>query len=109
MMPHTPSKRFYVRSDSIGGGGKHAHNKKDPPMDSLTYVDDESEAWRAHVATDHYQHRGKFWNEGKHSTAKRYFLLGLIALAQATVAYSTNFLSKYFIEVTSDNVQRRMG
>ena len=99
----SPYKRsFSVSSQHMGNhhhGGHHEDLTTTPNVDSLTYVEDESDAWRAHEATEHYQHRGKFWNKGKHATLIRYLLVALVGITQAAVAYFTNLSSNYFIKV----------
>ena len=87
-----------TRSRGGGGGQKKPHAKK-IDIDSLTYVTDESDVWRAHEAMEHYQHRGKFWNAGKHETIWRYVLVASVGILQAMVAYFTNISSTYFIKV----------
>lgn len=85
-----------IRRDSIGWTpSKHAHHKN---LESLTYELSESDVFRAHTALDHYQHRGRFWNSGKHETMIRYFLTALVGVAQGSIAYFTNILSNYFIQ-----------
>jgi hypothetical protein len=96
-------KKFSIRSDSIGSPQQDHHhaNTHVPNVDSLTYIDDESEAWRAHAATEYYTHRGRFWNLGKHRTMERYVLIAAIGIFQAFTAYFTNIVSKTFIEASS--------
>jgi len=100
---HSHSRSSSVRHDSIGGahGGNHGghHDNNDHNFDSLTYVTDESDVWRAMCQTEHYSHRGHFWNEGKHLELMTYVLMGLVGILQASVAYFTNLTSIYFIEV----------
>ena len=100
---HSHSRSSSVRHDSIGGahGGHHGghHDNNDHNFDSLTYVTDESDVWRAMCQTEHYSHRGHFWNEGKHLELMTYVLMGLVGILQASVAYFTNLTSIYFIEV----------
>lgn len=97
------------RNDSLGGGdhSHHANGHADN-FDSLTYVTDESDAWRAMAAKEHYRHRGNFWNEGKHQTMITYLEIAAIGIVQASVAYFTNLLSNYFIKV-SEKVSRITG
>ena len=76
-------------------GEEEAHHKN---LESLTYEQCESDAYRAHVALDHYHHRGRFWNSGKHETMVRYLLTALVGIMQGAVAYFTNILSTYFID-----------
>ena len=87
-----------VRNDSIGGKSHDAHHGGEN-VESLTYVTDESDAWRAMAATEHYRHRGHFWNEGKHQTSQTYILTAVVGMVQALVAYGTNIASAYFIDV----------
>ena len=47
---------------------------------------------------DHYQHRGLFWNTGKHKSLSRYLLTALVGIIQGCVAYFTNVLSNRFID-----------
>mmetsp|Transcript_3077 Transcript_3077/g.6128 ORF Transcript_3077/g.6128 Transcript_3077/m.6128 type:complete len:110 (-) Transcript_3077:60-389(-) len=56
------------------------------------------------MATEHYYHRGKFWNQGKHETSMRYVLLSLVGIVQAAVAYGTNICSSYFISSKYNHV-----
>jgi hypothetical protein len=105
------SYHFSVSADALGSSSGHEggsdHHYHEPSIDSLTYVADESDAWRAHEATQQFLHRGKFWNKGKHETTQRYFLISAIGITQATVAYLTNLSSSYFIKVTSMTGLRR--
>ena len=96
----------WIRKDSLGnaGGGSHHHSKSINNVnnfDSLTYILDESDAWRAHAATEHYRHRGEFWNKGKHHTSLGYLLLACVGMGQACVAYFTNLTSTFFISVST--------
>ena len=95
----------WIRKDSLGnaGGGGHHHSESSSNVnfDSLTYILDESDAWRAHAATEHYRHRGKFWNKGKHHTLVGYLLLACVGMGQACVAYFTNLTSTFFISVST--------
>jgi len=91
-------KSFNIRADSMGGGGHDEHNDNDshsaiagPKIDSLNYRGDESEAFRAYSATQHYKHRGEFWNEGKREIIVRYCILSCIGLVQGTVAHWCNY------------------
>jgi len=92
-----------IRHDSLGSSGSHHHHHDHPAIvhsknfDSLTYVTDESDVWRASVATDHYRHRGEFWNEGKHKMAQRYVIIASVGIVQAAVAYFTNITSNQLI------------
>lgn len=85
-------------------GGKddnrgHHHHGKTKNVDSLTYVTDESDAWRGHVALKHMNYRGRFWNEGKNATRKEYCLIAMVGIVQASIAYFANISSNYFIKV----------
>lgn len=99
MAPSLRRKSSVVRNDSIGGGAHGHHSGKDN-FDSLTYVDDESDIWKAAAATEHYRYRGNFWNSGKHATLLCYLLIASVGIVQATVAYLTNLTSAYFISVS---------
>ena len=81
----------------MGGGSHGHHDSHHDNFDSLTYIDDESDVWKAAAATDHFLHRGIFWNSGKHQTLICYLLIASVGILQATVAYLTNLLSAYFI------------
>lgn len=87
------------RNDGLGQTGHVRHKKKSVNCESLTYVADESDVWRAHHAMEHYMHRGEFWNAGKHSMIKMYIMIALTGMLQACVAYATNITSIHFIEV----------
>lgn len=98
-------KKYAFRQDSMGYSADDHHAGSDVQIGSLTYLDDESEAYRAYNAANHYYHRGTYWNEGKRQVMVRYFQLAMIGLLQGSVAYFTNFFSHLFIEVrtTYDN------
>jgi len=97
---YKPSKRHYnIRSDSLGYNPSGHHDDDTVKIDSLTYQADESEAFKAHAASQHYKYRGKFWNDGKREMLLRYINLTLIGLAQGSIAYFTNVVSRSFIEV----------
>ncbi len=90
-----------VRHDSYGGGGDDHHGDgPTPKIDSLGYLGDESEAFRAYSASQHYKFRGKFWNEGKRDIMVRYFMLALIGVCQGTVAFYCNYACHIFIRVS---------
>ncbi len=92
-----------IRSDSYGYNPEGHHGGEDadaPKIDSLTYEADESEVFRAYVASQHYRQRGNFWNDGKRETLLRYFNLTLIGILQGFVAYFTNVISHSFIKVS---------
>jgi hypothetical protein len=78
----------------------HGHHGKTKNVDSLTYVTDESDAWRGHVAIKHMKYRGRFWNEGKYDTLKEYSLIAMVGVVQASIAYFANISSSYFIKVS---------
>ncbi len=87
-------KSFNIRADSLGGGGYDEHHDPHsvgPKIASLNYRGDESEAFRAYSATQHYKYRGEFWNEGKRDIMVRYFVLTCIGLTQGTVAHWCNY------------------
>lgn len=96
-------KSSVIRNDSLGGGSHHGggHHSKTENFDSLTYIDDESDVYKSAAATEHYLHRGIFWNSGKHKTLICYLLIAAVGIVQATVAYLTNLTSTYFISVRS--------
>jgi hypothetical protein len=95
-------KKYAFRQDSMGYSADD-HHANDVNVTSLTYLDDESEAYRAYNASNHYYHRGTYWNEGKREVIVRYFHLAMIGLVQGSVAYFTNFFSHLFIEVSKGN------
>jgi len=102
---YKPSKRHYnIRSDSLGYNPSGHHDDDTVKIDSLTYQADESEAFKAHAASQHYKYRGKFWNDGKREMLLRYINLTLIGLAQGSIAYFTNVVSRSFIESKFDRV-----
>ena len=82
----------HIRRDSVGSVPSHhgtsTHTHKVAMMDSLTYAQEESDAWRAHVALEHYSHRGKFWNAGKHATFTRYLLIATLGSVRASLPIS---------------------
>jgi hypothetical protein len=92
----------------IGGkGDDHGHHHvKTKNVDSLTYVTDESDVWRGHVAIKHMTYRGRFWNEGKYDTLKEYFLIAMVGVVQASIAYFANISSSYFIKVSKYAIRR---
>ena len=93
-------------SQHLGSGGSHAHHaaKGDTNFPSLQYELNESAAYKSHILMDHYQHRGRFWNTGKHEETVRYLLTALVGITQGYVAYFTNILSTYFIDAKFDSV-----
>lgn len=93
-----------IRYDHVGSfHHEHhhsSHKNSNKTFDSLTYVSDESDLSRGAAATDHMDHRGKFWNQGKHETLIRYLNITATGMIQAVVAYVTNLVSIFFIEVS---------
>lgn len=94
-----------IRRDSMGSAphAAHSHAKN---MDSLTYSENESDVFRAHVALDQYHHRGRFWNSGKHETSLRYIYIFLVGVVQGAIAYGTNVVSLYFISFKFESVYK---
>lgn len=86
--------------DSYGWSGHHRIEKKNVNFQSITYVDDESDVWRAHWGMEHFLYRGRFWNHGKFKTIQTYFWIVMTGILQAAIAYGTNLSSKAFIEVS---------
>lgn len=84
------SKTLHVRADSLGYSNNHHLSIDTPKIDSLNYIVHESEAWRAHRASEHFRHRGRFWNKGKRDIIVRYISLALIGITQGSIAYLTN-------------------
>jgi hypothetical protein len=96
----TKRKKFALRQDSVGYSPEEHHTStKHVKIDSLQYLDDESEAYRAFNAANHFHYRGTFWNEGKREIMVRYFQLVMIGIFQGSIAYVTNVFSHAFIEV----------
>jgi hypothetical protein len=98
----TNKQSYTFRQDSMGYSpdDNHANRIK---ISSLTYLDDESEAYRAYNAANHFDYRGRYWNDGKREIIVRYFQLATIGLLQGSVAYFTNVLSHHFIRVSKDS------
>ena len=92
--------KFAFRQDSVGYN-PDKHHSSDVKIASLTYNEDESEAYRAHNASTHYKYRGTYWNEGKREIMIRYIQLALIGLIQGSIAYFCNVACHYFVEVSS--------
>ncbi len=90
---------FKVRSDSLGYN-PHGHHESNVKIESLGYLGEESEVFRAYAASQHYGNRGNYWNDGKREIMLRYLNLTMIGVAQGTVAYFTNFFAKSFIDVS---------
>lgn len=99
-----------IRGDSLGspshhhGHGGADHHNAGPNFESLTYEQSDSDAYRAHVALDHYYHRGRLWNSGKHEVMVRYLLTAAVGIVQGCVAYFTNVLSLYLIDRKFESV-----
>jgi hypothetical protein len=100
---HGSLRRSMIRHDNMGAVPSHGHDDDAVNIDSLTYDLEDSDAWRAHLSLDHYHHRGKFWNQGKHQTMVRYLLIAMVGITQAFVAYLCNVFSIYFIQVCNHN------
>jgi len=99
----TTNKQSYAfRQDSMGYSPDD-HHANQIKISSLTYLDDESEAYRAYNAANHFDYRGRYWNDGKREIMVRYFQLATIGLVQGSVAYFTNVLSRHFIRVSKDS------
>lgn len=106
----TNRKKFAVRQDSVGYSPEEHHaSNQHVKIDSLQYLDDESEAYRAFNAANHFHYRGTFWNEGKRKIMVRYFQLVMIGIIQGSIAYSTNVFSHLFIEVSIRMQQKVFG
>lgn len=88
----------------MGSDHHSIDGKKVVNIDSLSYDQEDSDAWRAYLALDHYRHRGQFWNQGKHKIFMRYFLTAIVAVTQGCVAYFCNILSIHFIETKFEHV-----
>mmetsp|Transcript_16300 Transcript_16300/g.37377 ORF Transcript_16300/g.37377 Transcript_16300/m.37377 type:complete len:802 (-) Transcript_16300:255-2660(-) len=91
-----------VAGDSFGSHGKEIKEKKNINMQSLTYVADESDAWRAHWTIEHFMLRGRFWNHAKFETLQTYYWIVMTGVIQAMIAYSTNLSSRVFIDMKFD-------
>ena len=98
-------RKSVFAGDSYGSHGHAIKSKKDINVQSLTYVADESDVWRAHWAIEHFMLRGEFWNHGKFKTIQTYYWIIMTGIVQAIIAYGTNLSSKVFIDV-SDNKSR---
>jgi hypothetical protein len=96
-----PTRQSVFRNASYGGHGHEKSSKKNVNVQSLTYVADESDVWRAHWAIEHYMLRGEFWNHGKSKTIQAYFWIVMTGIMQACIAYAVNMSSKVFIEVST--------
>mmetsp|Transcript_40425 Transcript_40425/g.43872 ORF Transcript_40425/g.43872 Transcript_40425/m.43872 type:complete len:804 (-) Transcript_40425:190-2601(-) len=89
--------------------GSHGHDKilkKNVNVQSLTYVCDESDVWRAHSTIEHHMLRGEVWNSRKFKTIQEYFWIVMTGVMQACIAYATNMSSKIFIESKFEMVSR---
>lgn len=92
-----------IRQDSLGYSPEEHHHSY-VKIDSLQYLDDESEAYRAFKASGHFHYRGAFWNEGKRKIMVRYMQLVMIGIFQGSIAYFTNVFSQSFIQGKFDAV-----
>lgn len=92
-------KKIAIRQDSLGYSPEEHHHSH-VKINSLQYLDDESEAYRAFKAASHFHHRGAFWNEGKCKIMVRYLQLVMIGIVQGSIAYFTNVFSHSFIQVS---------
>jgi len=90
-----------VRHEGYGYTPHHDDNVK---IESLNFINDESDAYRAYKAAEHYHYRGKFWNKAKHDVMIRYFSLFLTGFFQGTVAYWTNFAVKIVSDYKFDTI-----
>jgi len=108
--PPSPGKKkakpqsLKVRYNSLGYSRNLHHSLDEPKIESLNYLVHESEAWRAHQATEHYRHRGRFWTRQKYEIMVLYSSLALIGLLQGTVAYLTNIATSKLIESKFETV-----
>jgi hypothetical protein len=93
-------RKSVVRGDSYGSHGHEIKAKKNVNVQSLTYMADESDVWRAHWAVEHFMLRGRFWNHGKFKTIQTYYWIVMTGIVQAVIAYTTNLSSKAFIDVS---------
>lgn len=91
-------KKSVVAGDSYGSHGHDMKAKKNANAQSLTYMADESDVWRAQGAIEHFVMRGRFWNHGKFKTIQTYYWIVMTGIVQAVIAYCTNFSSKIFID-----------
>ena len=98
----TNKQSYAFRQDSMGYSPDD-HHANQIKISSLTYLDDESEAYRSYNAANHFDYRGRYWNDGKREIIVRYFQLATIGLLQGSVAYFTNVLSRHFIRVSKDS------
>ena len=99
-----PTRQSVFRNASYGSHGHKKSSKKNVNVQSLTYVADESDVWRAHWAIEHYMLRGEFWNHGKFKTIQAYYWIVMTGIMQACIAYAVNMSSKVFIEVSNCNI-----
>lgn len=98
--PHqTKARQSTFRNASYGSHGNALTQKKNVNVESLTYVANESDVWRAHWAIEHYMLRGEFWNHGKRETIQHYYWIVMTGIIQACIAFATNVTSKTVIEV----------
>lgn len=97
--PHqTKARQSTFRNASYGSHGNALTQKKNVNVESLTYVANESDVWRAHWAIEHYMLRGEFWNHGKRETIQHYYWIVMTGIIQACIAFATNVTSKTVIE-----------
>jgi chloride channel 7 len=99
----TTKRSKSIRHDSIGSE-QHHEDVHAPNLESLTYEEYESDAFRAFVALDHYHYRGSFWNSRKHEVLVRYALTAAVGITQGAVAYGANLLSNSFIQRKFESV-----
>ena len=93
-------KKSVVAGDSLGFHGHEIKSKKNINYQSMTFVPDESDVWRAHWTIEHYMLRGRFWNQKKFENIQTYFWIIMTGIVQAAIAFGANFSSKVFIEVS---------
>lgn len=92
-------RKSVVAGDSYGWHGHAVKEKKNINYQSLSYVADESDVWRAHWTVEHFNLRGRFWNHAKFKTLQNYYWIVLTGIVQAAIAYGTNASSKTFIDM----------
>jgi len=100
------SRKSVYSCDSYGSHGAAIKAKKDVNVQSLTYVADESDVWRAHWTVEHFLLRGRFWNHAKFKTLQTYYWIAMTGIVQAIIAYGTNITSKTFIEMKFNTTAR---
>ena len=94
-------RKSVVSGDSYGCHGLAKKEKKNINCQSLSYVADESDVWRAHWTVEHFNLRGRFWNHAKFKMLQTYSWIVLTGIVQAAIAYGTNASSKIFIDVST--------